>query len=77
MVSRYEPGRLVASEIHRDCMQILEQKQWLSFFEKFDGFCEGVALEFDHSFDGEELLLGTLPSGSLKIALHLSLDYLR
>jgi hypothetical protein len=60
MVSRYEPGRLVASEIHRDCMQILEQKQWLSFFEKFDGFCEGIALEFAHSFDGERATVGNL-----------------
>jgi hypothetical protein len=60
MVSRYEPGRLAASEIHRDCMQILEQKQWLSFFEKFDGFCEGIALDFAHSFDGERATVGNL-----------------
>jgi hypothetical protein len=60
MVSRYEPGRLVASEIHRDCMQILEQKQWLSFFEKFDGFCEEIALEFAQSFDGERATVGNL-----------------
>jgi hypothetical protein len=58
MVSRYEPGRFVASEIHKDCMQILEQKQWLSFFEKFEGFCEGIALDFAYSFDGEKATVG-------------------
>jgi hypothetical protein len=60
MVSRYETGRLVTSEIHRDCIQILEQKQWIGFFEKFDGSCEGVALEFAHSFDGERATVGNL-----------------
>jgi hypothetical protein len=44
MVSRYEPGRFVTSKIHRDCIQILEQKQWIGFFEKFDGLCEEFAL---------------------------------
>ena len=48
MVSRYEQWKLVTSEIHRDCIQILEQKQWIGFFEKSDGFCEEVALEFAH-----------------------------
>jgi hypothetical protein len=60
MVSRYEPGKLVTSEIHRDCIQILEQKQWIGFFEKFDGSCEEVALEFAHSFDGERATVGNL-----------------
>jgi hypothetical protein len=58
MVSRYEPGKFVVSEIHKDCMQILEQKQWLSFFEKFEGFCEGIALDFAYSFDGEKATVG-------------------
>jgi hypothetical protein len=43
-VSRYEPEKLLTSEIHRDCIQILEQKQWIAFFEKFDGSCEEVSL---------------------------------
>jgi hypothetical protein len=60
MVSRYELGRLVASEIHRDYIQILEKKQWIGFLEKFDGFCEGVSLEFAHSFDGEIATIGNL-----------------
>jgi hypothetical protein len=58
MGSRYEPGRFVASEIHKDCIQILEKKQWLSFFEKFEGFCEGIALDFAYSFDGEKATIG-------------------
>ena len=77
MVSRCEPGKLVTLEIHRDCIQILEQKQWIGFFEKFDGSCEEVALEFSHSFDGKGILLETLPLGSLKISLHMSLDFLK
>ena len=58
MVSRYEPEKLDTSEVHKDCMQIIEQKQWIAFFEKFDGFCEEVALEFSHSFDGERDTIG-------------------
>jgi hypothetical protein len=38
----------------------LEQKKYIGFFEKFDGFCEGVALEFAHSFDGERATVGNL-----------------
>jgi hypothetical protein len=60
MVYRCEPGKLVTSEIHRDCIQILEQKQWIGLFEKFDGSCEEVALEFAHSFDGERATVGNL-----------------
>jgi hypothetical protein len=58
MVSRYEPGKFVVSEIHKDCLKILEQKKWLSFFEKFEGFCEGIALDFAYSFDGEKSTVG-------------------
>ena len=60
MVSRYEIEKLDTSEIHKDCIQILEQKQWIVFFEKFDGSCEEVALEFAHSFDGERDTVGNL-----------------
>jgi hypothetical protein len=60
MVSRYELGKLVTSEIHRDCIQISEQKQWIGFFEKFDGSFEKVSLEFAHSFDGERATIGNL-----------------
>jgi hypothetical protein len=60
MVSSYEPKNLDTLEIHKDCIQILEQKQWIAFFEKFDAFCEEVALEFSHSFDGERATVGNL-----------------
>ena len=60
MVSRFEPERFNPSEIHRDCMQILEQNQWITFFEKFDGFYEEVSLESSHSFDGERATIGNL-----------------
>ena len=53
MVSRYEPEKFDPSEIHKDYIQILEQNQWISFFEKFDGYCEKVALEFAYSFNGD------------------------
>ena len=60
MVSKYEWEKLDTSEIHKACIQILEQKQWIAFFEKFDGSCEEVALEFAHSFDGEMATVGNL-----------------
>jgi hypothetical protein len=60
MVSRYEPKKFDPLEIHKDCIQILEQNQWISFFEKFDGYYEEVALEFAHSFDGERATIGNL-----------------
>jgi hypothetical protein len=60
MVSRYEPEKFDPSTSHKDCIQILEQKQWITFFEKFDGFYEKVALEFAHSFDGERATVGNL-----------------
>jgi hypothetical protein len=30
----------------------------LNFFEKFEGFCEAVALDFAYSFDGEKATIG-------------------
>ena len=60
MVSMYEPEKFDPSDIHKDCIQILEQKQWISFCEKFDGYYEEVALEFAHSFDGERATIGNL-----------------
>jgi hypothetical protein len=30
------------------------------FFEKFEGFCEGIALDFACSFDGEKAIVGNL-----------------
>ena len=67
MVSRYELEKFDPLEIHKDCIQILEQNQWISFFEKFDGYYEEVALEFAHSFDGKGPLLETSLLESLKI----------
>jgi hypothetical protein len=32
----------------------------VKFFEKFDGFCEGIALEFAQTFDGERATIGNL-----------------
>jgi hypothetical protein len=58
MVSRYEPSKFEVSEIHKDCLQILEQKQWLNFLGKFEGFCEAVALDFAYSFDGQKATVG-------------------
>ena len=60
MVSRYEPEKFDPSEIHKDYIQILEKNQWISFFEKFDGYCEKVALEFSCSFSGESATVGNI-----------------
>ena len=60
MVSRYEPEKFDPSEIHKVCIQILEQNQWISFFEKFDGYYEKVALKFAYSFNGERATVGNI-----------------
>ena len=39
-------------------LEIFERKQWIPFFEKFDGYNENVSLEFSYSFDGERATIG-------------------
>jgi hypothetical protein len=60
MVSRYEPEKFDPSEIHKDCIQIIEKNQWISLFEKFDGYCEKVGLEFSCSFNGGRATVGNI-----------------
>jgi hypothetical protein len=46
MVFRYEPEKFDPSETHKDCLKILEKNQWISLFEKVDGYYEKVSLDF-------------------------------
>ena len=58
MVSRIEPRKFDSSAIHERCLEIFERKQWIPFFEKFDGYNGKVILEFSRSFDGERDTIG-------------------
>ena len=41
-------------------MEIFENKQWVAFFEKFDGHNEQASLAFAETFDGEGVIAGNL-----------------
>ena len=41
-------------------MEIFEKKQWVTFFENFDGHNDNVSLAFADSFDGERATVGNL-----------------
>ena len=58
MISRFEPERFDSSTVQKYFLEILEKNQWISFFEKIDGYCEKVGLEFAYSFDGERDTIG-------------------
>ena len=60
MVSRLEPEKFDSTIIHEKCMENFEKKQWVIFFEKFDGHNDNVSLAFADSFDGERATVGNL-----------------
>ena len=60
MTSRLEPETFNPTDIHERCMEIFEKKQWVTFFEKFDGHNDNVILAFAESFDGERATVGNL-----------------
>ena len=60
MSSRLEPEKFNPTDIHENCMEIFEKKQWVTFFEKFDGHNEHVSLAFAETFDGEGVIVGNL-----------------
>ena len=60
MSSRLEPTKFNPTDIHENCMEIFEKKQWVNFFEKFDGNNEHVSLAFAEKFDGEGVIVGNL-----------------
>ena len=60
MVSRLELEKFNPTEIHEKCMEIFEKKQWVTFFEKFDGHNDNVSLAFANLFDGERATVGNL-----------------
>ena len=58
MGSRIEPEKFNSFAIHEKCLEIFEKKQWVPFFEEFDGYNEKGSWEFSHSFDGERDTIG-------------------
>ena len=60
MTSRLEPEKFNPIDIHEKCMEIFEKKQWVTFFEKFDGHNDNVSLDFAETFDGETAIVGNL-----------------
>ena len=60
MSSRLEPSKFNPIDIHESCLEIFENKQWVTFFEKFDGHNEQVSLDFAETFDGEGVIVGNL-----------------
>ena len=58
MGSRIEPEKFNSFVIHEKCLEIFEKKQWVPFFDKFDGCNEKASWEFAHSFDGERATIG-------------------
>ena len=60
MSSRLEPEKFNPTDIHENCMEIFEKKQWVTFFEKFDGHNNHVSLAFAETFDGERVIVGNL-----------------
>ena len=60
MSSRLEPAKFNPTDIHENCMEIFENKQWVTFFEKFDGQNEQASIDFAETFDREGVIVGNL-----------------
>ena len=60
MSSRLEPATFNPNDIHESCLEIFENKQWVNFFEKFNGHNEQASLVFAETFDGERVRVGNL-----------------
>ena len=62
MANRTKPEQIDISKLHKDCVDILREKQWLVFLEKFNGHNELTTREFTYSFTREgEPQYGTYP----------------
>ena len=60
MSSRLEPTTFNPTNIHESYMDIFENKQWVTFFEKFNWHNEQASLDFAETFDGEGVIVGNL-----------------
>jgi len=58
MTNIVEPNTFDSSQYHDDCIEILREKQWLLFLEKFNGSNEEVTKQFAFTFNGEKALIG-------------------
>jgi len=57
MVSRIEPRTFDSSIFHKDCVKILEEKQWTVFFLRHN---EEIALQIALIFDGSKAIVGEI-----------------
>ena len=60
MTARMEPATFNSNDIHESCLEIFANKQWINFFEKFNGHNEQASLAFAETFDGERVRVGNL-----------------
>ena len=60
MTARLEPKEFNSADLHEKCLEIFENKQWISFFEKFNGHHEQVSMAFAETFNGEIARVGNL-----------------
>ena len=60
MTARLEPATFNPNDIHESCLEIFANKQWINFFEKFNGHNEQTSLAFAETFDGERARVGNL-----------------
>ena len=60
MSARLEPVKFNSTDIHDSFLEIFENKQWVTFFEKFNGHNEQASLAFAETFDGERVIVGNL-----------------
>ena len=60
MSARMEPTTFNPNDIHESFLEIFANKQWINFFEKFNGHNEQASLAFAETFDGERVRVGNL-----------------
>ena len=60
MSARLEPKEFNSTDLHERCLEIFENKQWINFFEKFNGHNEQVSMAFAETFNGEIARVGNL-----------------
>ena len=60
MSARVEPATFNSNDIHESFLEIFANKQWINFFEKFNGHNEQDSLAFAETFNGERARIGNL-----------------
>lgn len=65
---RHEPTfvQFLCSPEYEQCKGILEEKGWMTFLQKFQGYNNQVAMAFAWSFNGEHTQVGDLNFSVIK-----------